>query len=53
MVRYKTLKVTFKSNHQHIKRTKSKHANITADAGYGSEQNYPMLEDKHTTAYVK
>ncbi|ATL47898.1 IS5/IS1182 family transposase [Chitinophaga caeni] len=28
-------------------------ANITADAGYGSEQNYEWLEKKRITAYVK
>lgn len=37
----------------HIKHFKSKPANITADAGYGSEQNYQWLEDKGITAYVK
>jgi len=37
----------------HIKQTKSKPVNITADAGYGSEQNYQWLEDKRITAYVK
>jgi transposase len=26
---------------------------ITADAGYGSEENYTLLEDKNITAYVK
>ncbi|WP_436491691.1 IS1182 family transposase [Chitinophaga sp. ARDCPP14] len=38
---------------QHIKQLKTKPANITADAGYGSEQNYQWLEDKRITAYVK
>jgi hypothetical protein len=38
---------------KHIKQTRSKPANITADAGYGSEQNYQWLEDKRITAYVK
>jgi transposase len=38
---------------QHIKAFKQKPANITADAGYGSEQNYQWLEDKRITAYVK
>ncbi|MDE3252640.1 MAG: IS1182 family transposase [Bacteroidota bacterium] len=37
----------------HIKSFKSKPRNITADAGYGSEQNYQWLEDKKITAYVK
>ena len=26
---------------------------VVADAGYGSEENYEMLENKHITAYVK
>jgi transposase len=26
---------------------------LTADAGYGSEENYQYLEDQHITAYVK
>lgn len=38
---------------QHIKSFKQKPTNITADAGYGSEQNYQWLEDKRITAYVK
>jgi len=38
---------------QHLKAFKQKPANITADAGYGSEQNYQWLENKHITAYVK
>ena len=38
---------------EHIKKTKCKPGNITADAGYGSEQNYQWLEDKGITAYVK
>lgn len=38
---------------QHIKSYKQKPANITADAGYGSEENYGWLEDKKITAYVK
>jgi transposase len=38
---------------QHIKHYKTKPANITADAGYGSEQNYEWLEQKRITAYVK
>lgn len=35
------------------KTTGIKPANITADAGYGSEENYQWLEDKKITAYVK
>lgn len=38
---------------QHIKAYKVKPSAITADAGYGSEQNYQWLEDKRITAYVK
>lgn len=37
----------------HIKQYKQKPSNITADAGYGSEENYQWLEDKKITAYVK
>lgn len=37
----------------HIKSFKQKPNNVTADAGYGSEQNYQWLEDKGITAYVK
>lgn len=37
----------------HIKRFKQKPNNVTADAGYGSEQNYQWMEDKGITAYVK
>ena len=38
---------------QHIKAYKQRPANITADAGYGSEENYQWLESKRITAYVK
>ncbi len=38
---------------QHLKSYKQKPSNITADAGYGSEENYQWLEDKKITAYVK
>lgn len=38
---------------QHIRKYKIKPANITADAGYGSEQNYEWLENNRITAYVK
>lgn len=38
---------------QHIKGFKQKPNNITADAGYGCEQNYQWLEDKRITAYIK
>jgi len=37
---------------EHIKQL-GKPNNITADAGYGSEQNYQWLENKRITAYVK
>lgn len=36
-----------------IKLYEKKPVNITADAGYGSEQNYGWLEKKRITAYVK
>jgi transposase len=39
-------------NH-HIQSYKQKPSNITADAGYGSEENYQWLEDKKITAYIK
>jgi hypothetical protein len=38
---------------QHIKSFKIKPNTITADAGYGSEENYQWLEKKQITAYVK
>jgi len=38
---------------QHIQQYGQKPNNVTADAGYGSEQNYQWLEDKRITAYVK
>lgn len=38
---------------QHIQQFRQKPNNVTADAGYGSEQNYQWLEDKRITAYVK
>ena len=38
---------------QHMEKIKQKPHNVTADAGYGSEQNYQWLEDKRITAYVK
>lgn len=37
----------------HISHYKQKPNNITADAGYGSEENYQWLEDKRITAYIK
>lgn len=37
----------------HISSCGIKPANITADAGYGSEENYQWLENKKITAYVK
>jgi hypothetical protein len=36
-----------------IKDLRSKPSSITADAGYGSEENYGWLERKRITAYVK
>jgi len=38
---------------QHIQSFKQKPNAVTADAGYGSEQNYQWLEKKQITAYVK
>jgi hypothetical protein len=38
---------------QHIESFKQTPADITADAGYGSEQNFKWLEDNQITAYVK
>jgi transposase len=38
---------------EHICHYGQKPNNITADAGYGSEQNYQWLETKGITAYVK
>ena len=38
---------------EHIKQVHQRPNNITADAGYGSEQNYQWLEAKRITAYVK
>lgn len=37
----------------HINTYKQKPSSLTADAGYGSEQNYQWLEDKRITGYVK
>jgi transposase len=37
----------------HIKSYKQKPSSLTADAGYGSEQNYEWLEQKRITGYVK
>jgi transposase len=37
----------------HTRNYGQKPANVTADAGYGSEQNYQWLEKKRITAYVK
>lgn len=38
---------------QHIEQYGVKPTTITADAGYGSEENYQWLETKRITAYVK
>jgi len=37
----------------HLKDLKVKPCSVTADAGYGSEENYQWLEKKKITAYVK
>jgi transposase len=38
---------------EHIRNYGQNPNNVTADAGYGSEQNYQWLENKRITAYVK
>jgi transposase len=38
---------------EHIRNYRQTPNNVTADAGYGSEQNYQWLENKRITAYVK
>src|SRR6201996_6410918 len=38
---------------EHIRNYGIKPANITADAGYGSQENYGWLEQRGITAYVK
>lgn len=38
---------------EHIKQLGVKPSSLTADAGYGSEENYQWLETKRITAYVK
>jgi transposase len=38
---------------EHIKGLGVKPSSLTADAGYGSEENYQWLETKRITAYVK
>jgi transposase len=38
---------------EHLKGLNIKPASVTADAGYGSEENYQWLEKKKITAYVK
>ncbi len=38
---------------EHIRNYGQNPNNVTADAGYGSEQNYQWLETKRITAYVK
>lgn len=38
---------------EHISNYKQKPSSVTADAGYGSEQNYKWLDTKGITAYVK
>lgn len=37
----------------HVRNYRQKPNTVTADAGYGSEQNYQWLEDKRITGYVK
>lgn len=38
---------------QYIRQFRRKPNNITADAGYGSEQNYQWMEQKRITGYIK
>ena len=38
---------------EHLRNYRQRPNNVTADAGYGSEQNYQWLENKGITAYVK
>jgi transposase len=38
---------------QHEEQFKEKPQSVTADAGYGSEENYKWLEQNNVTAYVK
>lgn len=38
---------------EHIRSYHIKPANVTADAGYGSQENYQWLENRGITAYVK
>jgi transposase len=38
---------------EHVRNYRQKPNNVTADAGYGSEQNYQWLENKRITGYVK
>jgi transposase len=38
---------------EHIKNLGVKPSSVTADAGYGSEENYQWLKNKRITAYVK
>lgn len=46
--------ITFKDHLQdHIDSYGQKPETLTADAGYGSEENYKDLEEKEITAYVK
>ncbi len=38
---------------RNLKRYQKQSKTVVADAGYGSEENYEMLENKEITAYVK
>jgi len=37
----------------HRRQYRQQPSSVTADAGYGSEQNYEWLENRHITAYIK
>lgn len=50
---YTPISITFSAVVGSRMRCNGKPANITADAGYGSEENYQWLENKRITAYVK
>jgi transposase len=54
-IHQKTTDTTTLRSHlsQHIKNLGVKPSSVTADAGYGSEENYQWLKDKRITAYVK
>lgn len=54
-IHQKTTDTTTLKSHltQHIKSLGIRPSSVTADAGYGSEENYQWLKNKGITAYVK